>query len=552
MRIRRASRPSDWEISMQKLFYPDFFNDVFGPIMQPGSSGSFAGTSRVGRIARHTLKSAPRRVRILFNPGDSHFVNLGNMMEDRGYLGGLQDFATDDIRLFDAHSLARASHISYSFERLPASNGREGSVSFELEGVEGDTATLSAKSIGGGMVRTYEIHGFPLEWQADTNAVLVFGEADKLTDESSAAFVRANTDDLVNVVRSKRADGARALFFELSIPSSPAEMALCFPGAEIRILPALLPVVTTRKKRPQLFKTVEEWREVADKKGISFADAAIEYERASSGWERNEIWDYFEGIAAILGEQIHSLESVGYDRAKDTPLLPIYGRKWDDYARGGRELADPLTGHILRHAFSTNAKLPGVRIVPGPMGTGGGYLFSALDAVREARGYSHERMIEALAVAAGLGVIAFTHTNASGEVGCVGESGVCCAMASGAVTWLAGGDGRQVENAASMALQANFGIPCDPIPGGLEFPCLTRTLRAAVTAPLYADLALCGIDPLVPYHECLQAIDENYHRAIPRSLCGGECGLNRTKTARRCLQFLQSQMDGNYSYEAGT
>jgi len=44
---------------MPKLFYPDFFNDVFGPIMQPGSSGSFAGTSRVGRIARYTLKSEP-------------------------------------------------------------------------------------------------------------------------------------------------------------------------------------------------------------------------------------------------------------------------------------------------------------------------------------------------------------------------------------------------------------------------------------------------------------------------------------------------------------
>ena len=45
---------------MSKLFYPDFFNDVFGPIMQPGSSSSFGGTSRVGRIARATLKSEPK------------------------------------------------------------------------------------------------------------------------------------------------------------------------------------------------------------------------------------------------------------------------------------------------------------------------------------------------------------------------------------------------------------------------------------------------------------------------------------------------------------
>ena len=71
---------------MEKLFYPDFFYDVFGPIMQPGSSGSFGGTNRVGRIARSALKSEPKRARILFNPSDHHLISLGNMMDDRAYL----------------------------------------------------------------------------------------------------------------------------------------------------------------------------------------------------------------------------------------------------------------------------------------------------------------------------------------------------------------------------------------------------------------------------------------------------------------------------------
>lgn len=535
---------------MPKLFYPDFFNDVLGPIMQPGSSGSFAGTSRVGRIARHTLKSAPKRVLILFNPGDRHLANLGNMMEDRGYLGGLQGFATDDISLFDAHDLARAARISYAFAELPAHNDCGGSVHFELEGVDGDTATLTAQSVGGGMIKTYDIHGFPFQWQADTHLLLVFGRDEVLSVEKAKAFSRGLGPALVDVSRAKRGDGAKAIFFETSSPPEIAAARAAFPGAEIRILPALLPVMTTADKKPQLFRTVEEWRKVAGERGISFAEAAIEYEKASSGWSRAEIWEYFEKIAAIMDEQVHALERIGYDEAKDTPLLPIYGRQWDRYIRDGRQLADPLTNHILVHAFSTNAKLPGVKIVPAPMGTGGGYLFSALDAVREARGFSREKMIEGLIVAAGLGALAFTHTNASGEVGCVGETGVCCAMASGAVTWMAGGDGRQVENAASMALQANLGIPCDPIPGGLEFPCLTRTLRAAVSAPLYADLALCGIDPLIPYHECLQAIERHYRRVTPRSLCGGDCGFNCTPTAKKCQAFLQSQMDGKYSYEA--
>ena len=535
---------------MAKIFYPDFFNDVFGPIMQPGSSSSFAGTSRIGRIARHSLKSAPAKARILFNAGDRHLENLGNMMEDRAYLGGLQDFETDDIRLFAAHEHAREARISYSFGAREKNDAHEGSVTFELEGREGDRATVTAESIGGGMVRTYAIHGFPIEWQADTHAVLAFGNPEAVSPAREREAAARLGTKLVHTIRARREDGKEAVFleFEEAIPAGAA--ASWFPGAEIRNFPALLPVVTRHDKEPQLFRTVAEWRAVAETRGISFAEAAIEYERASSRWSRAEIVDFFENIASIMHGQVHSLETIGYDNAKDTPLLPIYGKQWKAYTDGSGQIADTLTNHILVHAFATNAKLPGVRIVPGPMGTGGGYLFSALDAVREAKNIPHERLIESLAVAAALGAIAFTHTNASGVVGCVGESGVCCAMASGAVAWLAGGDGFQVERAASMALQANIGIPCDPIPGGLEFPCLTRTLRAAVTAPLYADLALAGIDSLVPYHEALLAIQRNYENAAPGTLSGAKCGFNCTPTAERCQEFLKRQMADKLSHKA--
>lgn len=530
---------------MSKLFYPDFFNDVFGPIMQPGSSGSFAGTSRVGRIARHTLKSEPKRVRILFDPSDRHLESLGNMMDDRAYLGGLQDFATDDIRLFDAHSLARKAGISYEFGELPADNPWPGSVTFELTGAAGDRATLTARSIGGGMVSTYLIHGFPFTWQADTYAVLAWGDG----SEALRAAVGQFGDEPVETTFARNGEGAEGVLLEFSQPPDRKTLEDRFPAPlEWRLLPALLPVVTTRQRKSQLFTNVAEWRQVAKDRNISFVQTAIEYEKNFSGWTDRQIWDYFEKIDGILYNQIHSLERVGYEKAQDTPNLPIYGRAWNNYLKDGKALEDPLTQHIIVHAMSTNAKLPGTEIVPGPMGTGGGYLYSAIDAVREARGFSHEKVIESLIVAAGLGAIAFTNAHASGASGCVGESGICCAMGSGAITWLAGGDGQQVENAASMALQANLGIPCDPIPGGKEFPCITRTIRAAVTAPLYADLALAGIDPLIPYHEVLYAIEQN------RQSCSAELlhrGINAAPCAVRCQQCFQKElMADKLKYEA--
>ena len=78
--------------------------------------------------------------------------------------------------------------------------------------------------------------------------------------------------------------------------------------------------------------------------------------------------------------------------------------------------------------------------------------------------------LEIACVAAGIGAIAYTRTEPTGEVlGCTGESGVCGAMAAAAIAEMVGGSPEAVENAASLALQAFMGLPCDPMPGGSGF-----------------------------------------------------------------------------------
>ena len=47
--------------------YPEFFNDVFGPIMQPGSSSHTAGPCRFGYLAGSLLGERPVRVHILLD-----------------------------------------------------------------------------------------------------------------------------------------------------------------------------------------------------------------------------------------------------------------------------------------------------------------------------------------------------------------------------------------------------------------------------------------------------------------------------------------------------
>ncbi|MHB9295286.1 L-serine dehydratase [Pillotina sp. SPG140] len=526
---------------MAKVFYPDFFNDVFGPIMQPGSSTSFAGNSRVGRAASSTVQGRITRVTISFNPSDQgHIKKLGNMMEDRAFLGGLQGFATDDERLFSAHEFARKAAISYEFGVLEEDNPYPSSVQFDVEDDSGEKGRLIGASLGGGMITIYEINTFPIIWRGDSHAILLTNIEN--TFASYENFIHTYKDHVLETTSSRNSRGDKALFIELSI--LPEDLEKFFDPKNLRLFPALLPVVSFNGRKEQAFKTVDAWIAFAEKEKISFVDAAIVYEKRFSGWDEKQIWDYFEHIRDILYHQIHALEELGYDNVADTPLLPVYGKFWNRYKKEGKVLQDTLSSRIMDYAFSTNAKIPGVKIVPGPMGTGGGYLFSALEGVREARGLSRQKQLEGLVVAAGLGAIAYTNCRASGVSGCVGESGICCAMASGAITWMAGGTGQMVQHAASMALQANIGIPCDPIAGGLEFPCLTRTVRAALTAPLYADMALCGIDPLIPYHEMLAVIEET-RKCYPLAVSGPHCGTNCTATAGRCQQFLADIVMGD-------
>ncbi|MDR2793823.1 MAG: L-serine ammonia-lyase, iron-sulfur-dependent, subunit alpha [Treponema sp.] len=542
---------------MAKIFYPDFFNDVFGPIMQPGSSTSFAGNSRIGRVASHTVRGGVKRVKIRFNPEDrGHIQRLGNMMEDRALLGGIQGFAADDERLFSAHELARKKNISYEFGIMDQGNEYLFSTQFDVENSAGETGRLIGASIGGGMIMIYEINGFPVVWQGDTHAILVEKTPSSIgAYDEFLKFIDIRNRDIPGGVfiqssPAKTANGHEAWFVELSTFIPDEELEAFFVPGDFLVFPAILPVVTFNGRKSQLFRTVDEWIDLAEREGISFVQAAIEYEKAFSGWDDDRIWDYFKNIREILYNQIHALEDRGTFPVADTPLLPVYGKQWKRRRDTGKVLQDPLTSRILDYAFSTNAKIPGVKIVPGPMGTGGGYLFSALEGVREHRGFSVEKQLEGLVVAAALGAIAYSLCRASGASGCVGESGICCAMASGAITWMAGGSGEQVQNAASMALQSNIGIPCDPIPGGLEFPCLTRTVRAAVTAPLYADMSLAGIDPLIPYHEMLLVIEE-IRLKHGEAVSGHGCGVNCTATAARCRQFLAAEvMEGKLKWEA--
>ena len=104
---------------------------------------------------------------------------------------------------------------------------------------------------------------------------------------------------------------------------------------------------------------------------------------------------------------------------------------------------------------------------------------------------SQNSMRTFLLTAGGIGILYKEQASISGaEVGCQGEVGVACSMASAALTAVLGGSIYQVENAAEMGMEHHLGMTCDPINGLVQIPCIERNAMAAVRAVNCAKLAL--------------------------------------------------------------
>jgi L-serine dehydratase len=140
----------------------------------------------------------------------------------------------------------------------------------------------------------------------------------------------------------------------------------------------------------------------------------------------------------------------------------------------------------------------GGRVVTAPTNGAAGIVPAVLTYLMESHGdedeaVNHDRVVRFLLTAGAIGILYKLNASISGaEVGCQGEVGVACSMASAALCEALGGSVAQVENAAEIGMEHNLGLTCDPIGGLVQVPCIERNAMGAVKAINAARLALNG------------------------------------------------------------
>ena len=517
--------------------YPEFFNDVFGPVMQPGSSSHTAGPCRLGRLAADLLGEPLAKARIELDEHGSFAGTFGIMAEDRAMVAGVLGLLPDDARLFRSFELAEQQgvEVEFVFTHIAASD-HPNAVRFVLTGRDGLMVDMVGDSTGGGMVETVTLDGFPVRTIGDSHLLLLQDPHEALT-AAEVERVRAELPQALSA-RTVHAEGrgvlhVLALSVEPDVAAVHAALGDAAAGVRIAVLRPLLPVVSQSDRRPQLFDTMTRWRELAAEAGVPLWEVAVQYEMDASGWPRSWVLERMRELAALMRRQTRA----AYDEDLEVPASPFkpdFAGRWARHQGTPAQLSGGVTAQTVRYAYGAGAGVPGVVNVPGPMGGGGGYVYAALSAVAEAHGFDEEALLHGLFVAAGIGAIAYTRTEPTGEVlGCTGEAGICGAMAAAGIVEMAGGPPEAAEDAASLTLQAFTGMPCDPMPGGLCQPCRSRIMAATCTAHVFADMALAGHQAVLPLHEAIDVADAVGRALLPELLCTSEGGACAAPTARR-------------------
>lgn len=198
--------------------------------------------------------------------------------------------------------------------------------------------------------------------------------------------------------------------------------------------------------------------------------------------EDPSIWSYLQTIWETMQESVE--RGINHEGRLPGPLN--LARKASTYyiKASGYKQTLQTRGLVYAYALAVSEEnASGGTIVTAPTCGSCGIVPAVLYHLSRGHKFSDTHILHALATAGVFGNIVKQNASISGaEVGCQGEVGVACAMASAAACQLFGGSPSQIEYAAEMGLEHHLGMTCDPVCGLVQIPCIERNAFAATRA----------------------------------------------------------------------
>lgn len=263
--------------------------------------------------------------------------------------------------------------------------------------------------------------------------------------------------------------------------------------------------------------------------GRDLADVFLEADSAEHGFPPQQILSSLGKRREVMWECIRRGVNGGQSMGK---LVGNEAMLMNQTFESGQTFLDPLTAKAMIYSLSVmgeNSRM-GV-IVAAPTAGAGGVVPGMLLSLEEERKVDPQKTVRALVVAGGIGSLIGLKASISGAAGgCQNEVGVAASMGAAGAAYMMGGTTRQCVHAAAMALKNTLGLVCDPVGGLVEVPCVKRNSFFAVHGLTGAQLALAGVESVIPMDEIIDAM-VRIGRSLPRGLKEtAEGGLATTPT----------------------
>ncbi|WP_288822966.1 L-serine ammonia-lyase, iron-sulfur-dependent, subunit alpha [uncultured Megasphaera sp.] len=288
------------------------------------------------------------------------------------------------------------------------------------------------------------------------------------------------------------------------------------------------------------YKSIQDLVKLTQQYQTTLADIIIRHEMEQAEKSEGEIRQLMEERIVVFHESVQA-------GLNDTDRS-VSGLVGGDAARLQQHPAiflGSLANKALSYAVAiaeANAKM--FKIVACPTAGSCGIVPAVLLAVAEERHIGKKEQGEAMFIAAGVGAVVSHKATVAGAVGgCQAECGSAAAMAAAVAAYLCGGTTTQILHAFALCMKNTLGLACDPVAGLVEVPCVKRNGCYAVLALTAAEMALAGIESVIPPDEVIEAMGE-IGRLMPVALKEtSEGGLAQTETGKAIAARLEKAMN---------
>lgn len=287
-----------------------------------------------------------------------------------------------------------------------------------------------------------------------------------------------------------------------------------------------------------MFKTGEELLAFCRREGLVISEVMLRREMEQSERAREDILSEMQGSLAIMRTSVE--EGLAGERRSVSGLTGGDAAKLEFRAENEKT----LSGARMAKAVAASMAVAEVnacmgRIVAAPTAGASGILPGALVTLAKEFGWDDAAQARGLFNAGALGLlIAYNFTISGAAGGCQAETGTAAAMTASALVELCGGAPEACLHAAASALKNVMGLVCDPVAGLVECPCIKRNALGAANALICADMALAGIESLIPFDEVVAAMKSVGRLMSPDLRETAKGGLAVTPTARAIKKQL--------------